>query len=189
MSNICDKTLAHAITVNCEEIGKGYYSEAVLINFDDIVAVDKDSVDNNIIKGITIASGKTGYSCQQLAKGAFNGSNSSLEVGDTVNTFTHQLQFRVYGGGLDQIAVINELANASLVAIVKEKGVAPEARYKIYGLNNGLTASEISREVAGDEGNIATITVEETDSFTIANIFWAEDAENTEKEFRALMGK
>lgn len=124
----------------------------------------KTDYPNTVVTQFAAKDGKKGYFVGQL-KNAFTDSQVNLNVGDYRNTFTNQVHFTAFGNSVGLSKVINGLANGEFVMILeqKEKGENGESAYRIFGLDNGLTATEITNNPTDDSiGNSWNIVLEET---------------------------
>lgn len=108
-------------------------------------------VPNTVVTSIALKSGKKGKYVEQL-KNAFSGTAVSFNASDFRNTFTNSVSFNIYGNSPEVAAIVNGLSNGEYVLVLqqKEKGTAGESAYRIFGLENGLVASEISQDNYSD---------------------------------------
>lgn len=119
---------------------------------------------NTVITQFALKDGKKGKYIKQL-KNAFADTTVALSVGDYRNTFTNTVSFKIFGTGPHIAQIVNGLASDEFVVILqqKEKGANGESAYRVFGLDNGLTATATDNN-ANDEslGNGWNITMEET---------------------------
>lgn len=119
-----------------------------------------------VVTQMALKSGKKGYYIAQL-KDSFSGTNTALTTGDFKNKFTQTVAFKIFGNSPEVAKIANGLSNGEFVVILeqKEKGVAGESAFRIFGLTNGLAATEVSND-AYDEalGNGWSVQLEETGS-------------------------
>lgn len=104
-------------------------------------------VPNTVVTSIALKSGKKGKYVAQL-KNAFSGTAVSFSASDFRNTFTNSVSFNVYGNSPEVASIVNGLSNGEFVLVLqqKEKGADGSSAYRIFGLENGLVASEISQD-------------------------------------------
>lgn len=116
-----------------------------------------------VVTQLAAKDGKKGYFVGQL-KNAFSGTNVALATGDYKNTFTNTVSFTVFANDPKTAATINGLANGEYVMILeqKQKGEDGESSFRIFGLDNGLVASEITNDPYSDTiGNAWNVTLTE----------------------------
>lgn len=119
---------------------------------------------NTVVTNFALKEGKKGKYIGQL-KDAFSGTNVALATGDFRNSFTNTVSFKIFGTGPYNAQITNALANGEYVIILqqKEKGERGESAYRIFGLDNGLVASEVSNDAYDESlGNGWGVTLEET---------------------------
>lgn len=175
MSNFCSNLgQIDNIVVNCS-LEKGYESTGYIVprsdvDFSSIVYGydNEDSQDpvvypDTVVTQMALKSGKKGYYIAQL-RNAFSGTSVALAVGDYRSTFTNTLSFNIFDNGPEAAKIVNGLASDEFVVILeqKAKGANGESAFRIFGLANGLTASEISNDAYDDTlGNGFRITMTE----------------------------
>lgn len=116
-----------------------------------------------VVTQMALKSGKKGYYIAQL-KDAFSGTNTALATGDFKNKFTQTVSFKIFGNGPETSKIVNGLSNGEFVVILeqKEKGTAGESAFRIFGLTNGLTATETSNDAYDESlGNGWSVQLEE----------------------------
>lgn len=165
---LCDALLAKDISgYNCDNpMVAGAENSGVLINRSDInlTGVTYDAEDSHHIKTLPLKSGKKGYRIVQSGKTPFSGTQQEMQEGTYVNTLTNTLQFVILSQGQSTAAVVEALMNGEFVAVIPNKysedGVS---KYQVYGLEAGLHASAIVRELYNDDtlaGWLVTMTEE-----------------------------
>lgn len=191
---LCDNLLSVEIAKNCDNV-KGLEAEAVLINREDIDwdNVVESSANSGVYTAVPLVSGKKGLKCSQMTKGAFGGTQTALNDGTYVKDFSETLSFRIFDSGVIAAQAATELANATLVAIVKQKNQSADASqvkpiYRIYGLTGeGLMATEITNEPGSDDGNIWNVTMVSNGSTKAAAFLWDTDIATTDAKFKAYV--
>ena len=186
----CDSLLTTAIARNCDNV-KGLELEAVLFNREDIdwSAVVKNETYGNVYTAVPLKTGKQGIACKQMSKGAFNGTKTDMNAGNFKNDFNETLSFKIFDSGVLASQAATELANATIVAVVKQKNKTADSSnikpiYRIYGLSGeGLQATEIGNEPDSDDGNIWSVTCVSEGSTQAATFLWDTDEQTTEAKF------
>lgn len=120
-------------------------------------------VPNTTVTSIALKDSKKGNYVAQL-KNAFSGTAVSFNASDYRNTFTNTVSFNIYGNSAEVASIVNGLSNNEFVLILqqKEKGADGSSAYRIFGLENGLVASEVSQDNYSDSvGAGWTITMTE----------------------------
>lgn len=194
MNNACDFKLAQNIGASCDNpIVQGLKNKGYLINYDDIDfdSVQKDESNSSIIKALTLLAGKKAYSAYVPGKTPFTGTKSELVTGTYTNKFKKTASIVVLDSGPDVTKnVINNLANGKFVFIMENKYQGEENKntFEIYGLEQGLTASEMSNDKYSEDtdGGWAVTLVEE--NAPSAGIFmFNTDIKTTRKALESLL--
>ncbi len=175
MSNFCSNLgQIDNIVVNCS-LEKGYESTGYIVSRSDVdfssIVYGYDNEDpqdpvvypDTVITQMALKSGKKGSYIEQL-KNPFSGTSVALAVGDYRSTFTNTLSFNIFGNSPEVAKIVNGLANDEFIVILeqKAKGENGESAFRIFGLSNGLTASEVSNDAYDDAlGNGWRITMTE----------------------------
>lgn len=169
--DVCDYKLAQDIAGSCNnpQVG-GLKNTGYLINYDDI---DWDSLakadgNPNIVETLMLLSGKRAYKVIVPGNTPFNGTQSALAVGTYRNKFTKTANIVVLDSGPDVSKnVIDQLANGRFVFIFENKyqGAEKKNTFEIYGLEQGLTATEMNNEKYSEETDGGwAVTLEETNA-------------------------
>lgn len=166
MTTICKKLTAD-INLSCDDPPKlGIADEMILINFEDIASVTRNSSNKQIIEGITLNAGSptpTGF--QVFGKNYSNQADEALVKGEFFDTFDHNITFRIFGNDPDYKKHVEELVGGRYVAIVKNmyeninKATTPsDSLYEIYGLESGLEVLELTRNKS-DEATLGAFVI------------------------------
>lgn len=152
----CDYLLDAAIKgIDCENPNvKGVESTGWIINRADInlTGITYSTSATNTISAMPLESGKTAYHIIQPSKTPFSGTQTEMVEGTYQNTFTHTLSFVIINHGNNVAKQINELANGEFVVILKNKKVETgSSPYQVYGIDGGLVASAMVRELYNDD--------------------------------------
>lgn len=146
---------------------KGYERRAVLINREDIdfSAVEKSETYANVLTGLGLKAGKTGYEIYQMSSTPYTGSNAALESNDFYKSVTKNLVIAVINNDRDVAGnFVDPLINGEFVAIVerKDKGTDNNSAFEILGFHNGLTLTALAEDANGDYYNGGLYTLTET---------------------------
>lgn len=169
---LCEKAISTCIAADCDNpVFAGMEATAWIFNKSDIDTItylqDTENKDiKTVVTGITLKSGKTGYTVQQLGKQPFTGSSITMNVGDYGNTFSNQLNLMVPDNSIAASrGIIDQLAGGKFVVIFENSydGSDNQSKYQIFGLNKGLSASEITNEKYSDSsmGGWSVVMTEE----------------------------
>lgn len=162
----CSKLIAMNIGgENCASNVAGYRSKAVVLNFEDIVDVVRNTDNPHIVEEITLAEGKFGYYVEQRGAKRFDGSNGTMAQGTYENTITNGVVFQVPFDATTTNNFTQPLLNGGEVVIIlesKSKGVDGKSAFEIYGLDQGLTMTAGERNVNDERGKYISMTVSET---------------------------
>lgn len=194
MSDACDYKLAQNIGASCDNpIVQGLKNKGYLINYDDIDfdSIQRDETNSFIVKTLTLLSEKKAYSAYVPGKTPFTGTKSEMATGTYSNKFNKTASIVVLNSGPDVAKnVISNLANGKYVFIMENKYQGDEQKntFEIYGLEQGLTASEISNDKYSEDtdGGWAVTLVEE--NAPSAGIFmFNTDIKTTRKALESLL--
>lgn len=149
---ICDFKLAQDIQGSCDNPQvAGMKNTGYLINFDDIDwdNIVKDAESANIVKTLPLLSGKRAFKVVVPGNTPFTGTQAAMVAGNYRNKFTKTASLVVLNSGPDvSKKVIDQLANGRFVFIFENKfqGTDKKNTFEIYGLEQGLSASEMTNE-------------------------------------------
>lgn len=177
----CDYLISDNISgYDCENpMIKGAKPDGLIINKADInlAGVHYDSSHPFLITALPLKSGKNAYGIQQTGKTPFTGTQQELQEGTYANTFTNTLQFVVLNHGATTSLTMFELMNGNFVVVLQNNN----GTYQVYGLEGGLKASAMVRELYNDDtlsGWLVTMTEE---SAVKGSLFVSETLYNTLK--------
>lgn len=158
---------------------KGAKANGLIINRKDINLGGVTYDTNNPFKvtALPLASGKTAYDIVQSGKTPFTGSQQEMQEGTYQNTFTNTVQFVILNQGDTTAEQIFALMNGEFVVVMQNNN----GTYQVYGLEAGLRASAMVRELYNDDtlsGWLVTMTEENAPK---GNIFVDETLYNTLK--------
>ena len=140
---------------------KGAKPDGLIINRKDINmgSIAYDSSNPFLITALPLASGATAYNIIQGGKTPYTGTQQEMVEGTYVNTFTNTLQFVILTQDSATAKQIQALMNGEFVAILQNNN----GTYQVYGLEGGLHASAMVRELYNDDtlaGWLVTMTEE-----------------------------
>ena len=166
---LCDYILEHDIQSSCVGNVKGAKPDGLLINRSDInmASVTYDADNPFIITALPLKSGKTAYDIVQSGKTPFSGTQQELTEGTYINTYTNTVQFVILNQGTTTADQVFALMNGEFVVILQNNN----GTYQVYGLEGGLRASAMVRELYNDDtlsGWLVTMTEENA---TKGNLF------------------
>lgn len=123
----------------------GYEDTAVIINRSDLdwTGVTYNASNKHIVEGIALASGKTPFVIYnpRLSNPSFNGTQTALNAEN--GHYTKTLQFYYKGiGGEAAVNVVEPLAKGEYVVILQRKDHSGHGSFQIFGLQNGIYATE-----------------------------------------------
>jgi len=158
------------------------------------VAATTETVPSVVIDAFSLVSGAKAYKINQL-KNAFTDTEVAAEVGDYRVTFTNTLAFKIFDQGPKVAAIVNGLANGEFVVILEQKDksidaysfASGESKWRVFGIENGLTASEITNNAYDDSiGNGWSVKMEEKASSSSAYYIFKDDLTTTDALIASL---
>lgn len=178
---LCDFLLTRNIAgYDCSSpMRKGAKADGLIINRADInlLGVAFESTSDFMLRALPLKLNKTAYNIMQSGKTPYSGTQQELVEGTYQNTFTNTLQFVILNQGPTTSLSIFDLMNGEFVVILQNEN----GTYQVYGLEGGLKASAMVRELYNDDtlsGWLVTMTEE---SAVKGNIFMTETLYNTLK--------
>lgn len=160
---LCDFLISNDITgYDCDNpMVKGAKPDGLLINRADInmASVAYDDTDPFTIEALPLKSGKVAYDIVQSGKTPFTGTQQELVEGTYQNTFTNTLQFVILNQGTTTAEQVFALMNGEFVVVLQNNN----GTYQVFGLEAGLRASAMVRELYNDDtlsGWLVTMTEE-----------------------------
>lgn len=168
---LCDYKLAQDLAGSCENPQvAGLKNTGYLINFDDIDwdNIVKDQSSANIVKTLPLLNGKRAYKVVVPGNTPFTGTQAAMTTGTYRNKFTKTASIVVLNSGPDVSSkVIDQLANGRFVFIFENKyqGADKKNTFEIYGLEQGLSATELTNEKYSEDTDGGwAVTLEETNA-------------------------
>ena len=158
------------------------------------VAATTETVPSVVIDDFSLVSGAKAYKINQL-KNAFTDTEVAAEVGDYRVTFTNNLAFKIFDQGPKVAAIVNGLANGEFVVILEQKDksldaynyASGESKWRVFGIENGLTASEITNNAYDDSiGNGWSVKMEEKASSSSEYFIFKDDLTTTDALIASL---
>lgn len=190
MAETCDYAIAQDIAVSCENPQKsGMQNKGWLINYDDVDWATLAQTDN-IVSKLALLQGRA-YEVVIPGKTPFTGTQTALVVGTYLNKFTKTVSIVILNSGPDVSKnVIDQLANGRFIFIGENKyrGADDKNTFEIFGLEQGLTASEMTNDKYSEDtdgGWAATLTEENAPSSGI--FFFAESLATTRAALASLV--
>lgn len=140
---------------------KGAKADGLIINRKDITmsGVTYDSTNPFKVTALPLATGKTAFDIVQGGKTPFTGSQQEMAEGTYQNTFTNTVQFVILNQGETTADQVFALMNGEFVVVLQNNN----GTYQVYGLETGLHASAMIRELYNDDtlaGWLVTMTEE-----------------------------
>ena len=190
----CDFKLAQDIQGSCDNPQvAGMKNTGYLINFDDIDwdNIVKDASSANIVKTLPLLSGKRAYKVVVPGNTPFTGTQAAMVAGTYRNKFTKTASLVVLNSGPDVSKnVIDQLANGRFVFIFENKfqGTDKKNTFEIYGLEQGLSASEMTNEKYSEDTDGGwAVTLEETNAPTSGMFLFNTDISTTRAALNSLV--
>lgn len=140
---------------------KGAKADGLIINRKDInfASVTYDPSHPFEVTALPLLAGKTAYDIVQGGKTPYTGSQQEMAEGTYQNTFTNTVQFVILNQGTTTAEQVFALMNGEFVVILQNNN----GTYQVYGLEAGLRASAMVRELYNDDtlsGWLVTMTEE-----------------------------
>lgn len=159
---LCDYILEHDIQSSCVGNVKGAKPDGLLINRKDInmAGVTYDEDNPFIITALPLNAGKQTYNIVQSGKTPFSGTQQELQEGTYINTYTNTVQFVILNQGTTTAEQVFALMNGDFVVVLQNNAMNT---YQVYGIESGLKASALVRELYSDDtlsGWLVTMTEE-----------------------------
>lgn len=160
---LCDFLISADIQgYDCENpMVKGAKADGLLINRKEInmAGVTYDSTNPFKCTALPLLQGKTAYDIVQGGKTPYTGSQQEMQEGTYQNTITNTVQFVILNQGSVTAEQIFALMNGEFVVVLQNNN----GTYQVYGLEAGLHASAMVRELYNDDtlsGWLITMTEE-----------------------------
>ena len=160
---LCDFLISADIAgYDCENpMVKGAKADGLLINRADInlAGVTYDASNPFLVTALPLNAGKTAFDIVQGGKTPFTGTQQEMAEGTYQNTFTNTIQFVILNQGTTTAEQVFALCNGEFVVILQNNN----GTYQVYGLESGLRASAMVRELYNDDtlsGWLITMTEE-----------------------------
>lgn len=136
---------------SCENTPIGELDEIMYVfNADELTAV-KSLTLKSLVSDLTLPVGKKGYKIVGFKKD--HDAGHELVASDTMpNTFDQNVDFAVWKKDAATISALTNLDNVVIVVENKDKGVAGESAFNIFGLDTGLFQSKNSRKANENSG-------------------------------------
>lgn len=187
----CDFAIAQAISAQCDKPQvPGIRNNAWLINYKDI-DMSLLEREGNIITSLALLEGKYAYPVYVPGKTPFTGTQTALTTGTYFNKFTKTASIVVLDSGPDVSQnIIDQLANGEFVFIFenKYKGTEDKNTFEIYGLENGLHATEMNNDKYSEETDGGwAVTLAEEGATKSGLFFFQDDIETTREAIKSMV--
>lgn len=162
---LCDYLISADISgYDCDNpLVKGAKADGLLINRKDInfagVTYDTTTPNPFVITALPLKAGKTAFNIVQGGKTPYNGTQQEMVEGTYQNTYTNTVQFVILNQGATTAEQVFALMNGEFVVILQNNNDT----YQVFGLEAGLRASAMIRELYSDDtlsGWLVTMTEE-----------------------------
>ncbi len=160
---LCDYLISEDIAgYDCDNpMVKGAKANGLIINKADInmSGVTYDANNPFKITALPLNTGKTAYDIVQGGKTPYTGTQQEMQEGTYQNTITNTVQFVILNQGNSTAQQIFALMNGEFVVVLQNNNDT----YQVYGLEGGLRASAMVRELYSDDtlsGWLVTMTEE-----------------------------
>ena len=160
---LCDYLISEDIAgYDCNNpMVKGAKANGLIINKADINMAGVTYDQNNPFKitALPLNTGKTAYDIVQGGKTPYTGTQQELQEGTYQNTITNTIQFVILNHDTTTAQQIFALMNGEFVVVLQNNNNT----YQVYGLEAGLRASAMVRELYNDDtlaGWLVTMTEE-----------------------------
>jgi hypothetical protein len=140
--------ISKGIGVICDALpASGTKPKLVLINYDDFLGstIVYDTTQSNVIRSITLPTGKKGYVFEGL--GNSNVVRSSVSQGTFKPNYTHEVDFTAFEVGPNAIKTLQDLNLGRVVAIYHDNNKA----IRLLGTNAGLRATNNAADTSTAE--------------------------------------
>lgn len=137
------------IALDCDNpLNGGANDRLILYNFSEIASYSVNGTSPQIIEGITLASGKTGFTIE--------GKNNSVEAQQLLvkqkygEVYDHEIRFKVFVSSPTVKAQLEAMVKGRTVAIVQNnyQGSNGNAEFELYGRKAGLVVKEFKRSLS-----------------------------------------
>lgn len=160
---LCDFLISADIQgYDCENpMVKGAKADGLIINRKDInfSGVTYDANNPFKVTALPLNTGKTAYDIVQGGKTPYTGTQQEMVEGTYQNTLTNTVQFVILNQGMVTANQVFALMNGEFVVVLQNNN----GTYQVYGLEAGLRASAMVRELYNDDtlsGWLITMTEE-----------------------------
>ena len=167
----CDFLIAADIAQNCQNPStSGCKNTGYIVNYDDIDwdTLARSESNPNLIESLPLKDGKNAYRIYIPGSTPFTGTNSALVTGTYRNKFTKTLNLVVLDNGASVAHnIIDQLANGQFVVVIENKysGTNNDNTFEVYGLEQGLSASEMTADKYSEEQDGGwAVTLQETNA-------------------------
>ena len=165
MADVCDFALAQDISIQCDNPQtSGLKNTGWLMNYDE---VDWDNLTKtkNIVSKLALKKGRA-YRCVVPGKTPFAGTQVAMVAGTYKNKFNKTAAIVVLDSGPDVCEnIIDQLANGRFIFVFENKYQGKDSKntFEIYGLEQGLVASEMTNDKYSEDtdGGWAVTLIEE----------------------------
>lgn len=187
----CDFAIAQDLQGSCEKPQvAGLKNTGYIMNYDDI-DWDNISQTGNIVDTLPLLAGKKAYKAYVPGKTPFTGTKTELATGTYRNKFTKTAPLIILNSGPDVSAnIIDQLANGKFVFIFENKFQGEDGKntFEIFGLEQGLTASEGSNDKYSEDTDGGwTVTLVEENAPTSGIFYFKTDPATSRSQLNSML--
>lgn len=171
----CIQGIAANILNDCSVAPLGGLEEVMYVfNADELTAV-KSLTLKSLVTDLTLPVGKKGYKLVNFKKSA--NAKNELVVSDTLpDMYKQTIDFTAWAKDAATITALDQLNNIIIVTENKDKGVAGESAFNIYGLDTALFKATLTQEANVDGGVLKVSMSADGQRVPFYNLFGADYA-------------
>ena len=166
----CIQGIAANILNDCSVAPLAGLEEVMYVFNADELTATKSLTLKSLVSGLTLPTGKKGYKVTGFKKS--HNAKNELVVSDTLpDMYKQTIDFSCWVKDAATVTALDQLNNIVIVTENKDKGVAGESAFNIYGLDTALFKATLTQEVNVDGGVFKISMVADGQRVPFYNLF------------------
>ena len=166
----CITGIMAPILNNCANAPVAGLEEVMYVFNADELTATKSLTLKSLVTDLTLLATKKGYKVQGFKKA--NNAKNELTKSDTLpDMYKQTIMFEVWAKDAATVTALDQLNNLVIVTENKDKGIAGESAFNIYGLDTALFKESMTQEANADGGVFKLSMVAEGQRMPFYNLY------------------
>jgi len=152
MSDCVNAALQNIVSDCTKNIKGGNETKGWLIPRADISSYTQDATNPSLISAIALETGKKAYTIETNRRGMDSGHDFLRGSDGYQDGYTHAFTVKIFGKTVEEREAIDALDDVVIIVESRDKDIAGNGTFSVFGLENGLWKSSDSKRANSDRG-------------------------------------